>query len=286
MDKVNLSVLIPTHNEEKNIKYALDTVKWADEVFIIDSFSTDRTLEIVKEYPNVKVFQHKFENYSAQKNWALDNLPWSNARLFILDADERITPELKEEILEIIANPKTKENGFYVNRRVIFLGRWLRHCGWYPSWNLRLFRRGRARYEDRAVGEHMLVDGKTGYLKNDIIHENHKGLFDWIEKHNRYSSFEAKELYQLLYSKKETGLKSSFFGKHLERKRAFRERIWPRLPLPLLPLLRFFQMYFLQLGFLDGYQGFVFCSLEAIYEFQIAIKLRELKDVRHSRRCN
>ncbi len=277
MDKANLSVLIPTFNEEKNIRYALGSVNWAAEVFIIDSFGGDQTLEIAKEYSNVKIFQHKFENHAIQKNWAIDNLPFSKEWIFILDADEQIMPELKEEISKITNNSNTAEIGFYVDRRFIFLGKWLKHCGWYPSWNLRLFRKGRAYYENRSVNEHMIVDGKIGYLRNDMIHENHKGLFDWIEKHNRYSSLEAKEIYRFLHNKEETGLNSSFLGSPVERKRAFRERIMPKLPIFLIPLLRFFQMYFLRLGILDGYAGFVFCVLQAIQEFNTSIKLKELE---------
>jgi len=274
---MNVSFLIPTLNEEKNIRCALDSVNWTAEVFIIDSFSQDKTLEIAQEYPNVKVYQHKFENYAAQKNWALDNLPFLKEWIFILDADERITPELKEEIIKITNDKNIKENGFYVNRRFIFLGRWIKHCGWYPSWNSRLFRKGKAHYEERAVNEHMIIEGEVGYLKNDMLHENHKGIFDWLEKHNRYSSLEAKEIYGVLHNKKETGLKSSFSGNSVERKRAFRERIMPKLPIFLIPLLRFSQMYFLRLGILDGYAGFVFCILQAIQEFHTSIKLKELE---------
>lgn len=277
MRNFNVSFLVITFNEEKNIGHALDGIDWADEVFVIDDSSRDKTLDIIKEYPNVSVFQHKFENYAAQKNWALDHLPWSNEWVFILDADEQITPELEEEIIKIINRPQTKECGFFVNRRFIFLGKWIKHCGWYPSWNLRLFRKGKARYEDRTVNEHMIVDGEVGYLKNNMIHENHKGLFDWIEKHNRYSSLEAKEVYGFSHKRKETGLSPSFLGNPVERKRAFRERVMPKLPIFLIPLLRFSQMYFLRLGILDGYTGFIFCTLQAIQEFNTSIKLKELK---------
>lgn len=281
MNKINVSFLVPIFNEEKNIRYALNSIDWADEVFVIDSFSQDKTLDIVKEYPNVRVFQHKFENYAAQKNWALDNLPFSREWIFILDADESIIPSLKEEIIQIVNNHEIKENGFYVDRRFIFLGRWIKHCGWYPSWNLRLFRSGKARYEDRTVNEHMIIDGEIGYLKNDMLHDNHKGLFDWIEKHNKYSSWEAKELHESLCDKKKTGLRSSFFGSQVERKRMVRERILPKIHPPLIPLLRFFHMYFFKLGFLDGMSGFIFSVLQSVHEFHIAIKLKELKNSRN-----
>lgn len=270
MNKTKVSFLIPTFNEERNIKCTLDSVNWADEVFIIDSFSTDRCLEIAKKYPNVKIYQHKFENYANQKNWALDNLPFSNEWVFILDADERITSELRDEIKNIVQTPNNKTNGYYANRRFIFLGKWIKHCGWYPSWNLRLFKQGKARYEKRTVNEHMIVDGSVGFLKNDMIHENHKGIKDWIAKHNRYSTFEAQEN----YFKKKSKSSGRLFGDVMERRRFLKNLFYK---LPFRPFLRFFYMYFLKLGFLDGSMGFIYCVLKAIQEFHINVKLKEVK---------
>lgn len=271
--KINVSVLIPTLNEEKNISHAVESVQWADEIFIIDAFSADKTLEIARTYPNVQTFQHKWENYSQQKNWALDNLPFSNEWIFILDADERVAPELRDEIIKVVNNPYTEESGFYVNRRFIFLGKWIKHCGWYPSWNLRLFRRGRARYEDRAVNEHMICEEPIRYLKHDMIHENFQNLEDWLAKHNRYSTLEAKEF---LRQSRQTGLKASLFSKgSVERKRAIREKIVNYLPFR--PLFLFVYLYIFRLGFLDGKIGFYFCCLRAIQQFHIDLKIKELR---------
>lgn len=271
MKLIPISILIPTLNEEKNIRYALESVKWASEIFVVDSFSIDKTEEICKEYLNVKFIQHKFEGYAKQKNWALDNLPWSNEWIFILDADEQITPELKEELVSIINNPQNDIECWYVNRRFIFLGKWIKHCGWYPSWNLRFFKKGKARYEDRAVDEHMIASGKVGYLKSDMIHEDHKGISAWIAKHNKYSTLEAEEQMK----KRETGFRTKFFGAGpVEKKRVLKNLFYK---LPCRPILRFLYMYFYKLGFLDGYAGFVFCVLRAFQEFYINIKIKELK---------
>ncbi|MBZ9572236.1 glycosyltransferase family 2 protein [Patescibacteria group bacterium] len=271
MKQVNLSILIPTFNEKKNIKYALESVRWANEIFIVDSFSTDETLEIAKTYPNIKIFQHPFENYSKQKNWALDNLPFSNDWIFILDADEQITSQLKQEIIEKVSKKNNNIRGYYVNRRFIFLGKWIRHCGWYPSWNIRLFKKGKARYEERTVNEHMIVQGVVGYLKNDMIHENHKDLADWLRKHNRYSTLEAEEFFKT----KKTSLKPSFLGEPVERKRAFKEKFWYKIPFR--PFVLFIYLYFIKLGFLDGRVGFIFSCLRAIQQFHIDLKIKELK---------
>lgn len=269
----NISILIPTFNEEKNIRHALESVKWSDDVFVVDSFSTDKTKEIAESYPNVKkVHQRAFDNYSKNKNWALDNFGFSNEWIFILDADEQVTPELKKEILEIANNQETEQAGFYVNRKFIFLGKWIKRCGWYPSWNLRFFRNGRARYEERSVNEHMVVNGKTGYLKNDMLHQDHKGIHAWLEKHNRYSLLEAQEFLK----KQETGLKVSFFGDSVQKKRFLKEKVLAKLPFK--PFLVFLYLYFLRLGILDGKVGFEFCVLRAMYQFQIDLKVKELKN--------
>jgi len=278
MLKINISILIPAYNEELNIRSAIESVKWADDIFVVDSFSSDKTLEIAKKYPNVKTLQHKFENYSKQKNWALDNLPIESEWVFILDADERITENLKKEILETISRPEDFV-AFYINRRFIFLGKWIKHCGWYPSWNLRLFKKGKARYEERSVNEHMISYGKTGYLKNDMLHENLRPLADWLEKHNKYSTLEAEEF----LNRKETGLLQSFFSKdQVSRKRAVKEKIFYKLPFK--PFFLFLYLYIFRLGFLDGRVGFVFCCLRAIQQFNIDVKIKELIIKKHVRK--
>src|SRR4030043_1957706 len=169
-DKTPLSVIILTYNEEKNIEDCFKSVyNWAAEIFIVDSFSTDITLDIAKKYTD-KIYQNKFESYSKQRNWALDNLIFSNDWVFFLDADEKPSDELKNEIKNILPKVQSEINGFYIKRRFIFMGRWIKHGGYYPTWLLRLFKYKAARCQERKVDEHFIVRGKTMRLKHDIIH--------------------------------------------------------------------------------------------------------------------
>lgn len=265
-----ISVLIQAKNEEKNIGHALESCRWAREIFVVDNFSTDATVEIVRAYTNTQLTQRDFDGYAAQKNWALSSLPISGDWVLILDADETVPDPLASELQTIARNPDAPEC-WYVNRRFIFLGKWIKHCGWYPSWNLRFFKKGFARYEERAVDEHMIASGRISYLKHDLIHDDHRGLEQWIAKHNQYSSLEAHER----VSGRES-LPASLRSKNpVGRKRAMKN-VFYRLPGR--PLIRFVAMYFFQFGFLDGYPGFVFCVLRAIQEFHISIKIKEMRN--------
>jgi glycosyltransferase involved in cell wall biosynthesis len=271
-------VLIPTFNEEVNLPDCLASVcGWAEDVWVVDSFSTDRTVEIARE-AGVNVVQHPFEGYAQQKNWALESLPFRGEWVLILDADERVSPELAAEISGIVAADGNGYDGFYLNRKLIFYGKWIRHCGWYPSWNLRLFRRGHGRYEQREVHEHLLLDGKAGYCRYDLIHEDLRDMSFWIAKHNRYSSQEACELDRVRRGVSTAGLQASFFKGSLERKRFIKERIWPRLPIR--AFLSFFYWYFFRLGFLDGKHGFLFCQMHAVFEQFTTAKLWEFEHLK------
>lgn len=274
-DKASIAVMIPTKNEEANIGFALASVReWAQQVFVLDSGSTDRTEAIAREHGATFVF-HGWEGYARQKNWGLDNLGIDAKWVFILDADEVITPELRDELIKVAREDSCPENGFYINRFFIFLGKRIRHCGFYPSWNLRFFRRGKARYEDREVHEHMTVDGKVGYLKHDMEHNDRRGLADYIAKHNRYSTLEAGEMFKIERGLAEGTIKYRFWGGPIERRRWIKHKLWPRLPARW--LVRFFFMYILRLGFLDGVTGFHFCLFMSAYEHQISLKLKELR---------
>jgi glycosyltransferase involved in cell wall biosynthesis len=267
--------MIPTRNEEANLPFALASVKdWAAQVFVLDSGSTDATQRIAEENGAAFVF-HAWEGYARQKNWGLDNLPITAPWVFILDADEVITPELRDDLTRVATEDRAGENGFYVNRFFIFLGKRIRHCGFYPSWNLRFFRRGRARYEERDVHEHMVVDGQVGYLGHDMEHNDRRGLADYIAKHNRYSTLEAGEMYKVERGLAEGKIEASFWGSPVERRRWVKHKLWPRLPARW--LVRFLFMYVLRLGFLDGATGFHFCLFMAGYEHHISLKLKELR---------
>ncbi len=266
-----VSILVPTLNEEKNLPTCLASCIWAEQVVVLDSFSGDRTEEIARSH-GAEFVQHQFENYSAQKNWALDNVRWRNPWIFVLDADERFTPELIEEIRRVVAAPEASD-GYYVNRRFIFLGKWIKHCGWYPNWNLRLFKRGRARYDGRVVHEHMVVDGSVAYLEHDIVHEDLKGLQAFLERHNRYSSLEAAT--RLNPQRDRPTLAQLRHPIYL--KRFLRQWVWPHLPAK--PAVVFAYMYGLRGGFLDGWAGAVFSLLQAQQELHVQLKMAELRSV-------
>lgn len=276
-ERVPVSVLVPTLNEEVNLPGCLESVTWADQVFVVDSFSTDRTLETARAH-GAEVVQHTFENYSRQKNWALDTLPFRHGWVFIVDADERARPELRDEICEIVCGGTGGDRpcGYYVNRRLLFLGKWIRHAGWYPSWNLRLFEREAGRYDDREVHEHVVLDGRVGYLRGELLHDDQRGLEAFVARHNRYSTLEARaRLKALRMDPDRAKLPARWLGTPVERKRLLRERVWPRVPLKPLVLLAY--MYLVRQGFLDGQQGLWFCLFHAYQEMMVGMKMDELR---------
>ncbi|NJN01614.1 MAG: glycosyltransferase family 2 protein [Leptolyngbyaceae cyanobacterium RM1_1_2] len=282
--KIPVSVLIPAKNEEANLPACLESVARADEIFVVDSQSSDRSIEIV-ENAGAKLVQFHFNGrWPKKKNWSLENLSFRNDWVLIVDCDERIPPELWDEIA--VAIQASDNNGYYINRQVYFLGKWIRHGGKYPDWNLRLFRHRLGRYEnlhtedilntgDNEVHEHVIVPGTIGYLKNDMLHIDFRDLYQWLARHNRYSNWEARVYYNLLTGMGEDGtIGANLFGDSVQRKR-FLKKIWVRLPFR--PLLRFVLFYFVQLGFLDGKAGYIYARLLSQYEYQISVKLYELR---------
>jgi len=268
-----VDVLIQTHNEEINLPSALKSVMgWANKVFVVDSGSTDGTIGIAEQM-GAQVVHHDWEGYAGQKNWAISNLPWESDWILIVDADEAATPQLRREIDEVVAKPseRVRESGFYINRMFIFMGREIRHCGYYPSWNLRLFKRGRAKYEDRLVHEHMLVDGPTAHLKGLLTHEDRRGLEHFIAKHNRYSTLEAQEIYSSRVPWPGT---RRFLRDRMARRRFLKTRVLPKLPVPW--MWKFLYMYIFLEGFLDRSAGWNLCLFIATYEYFINVKYKEL----------
>lgn len=273
--KAPISVLVPAFNEEIHLEQCIRSVAgWTSEIYVLDSFSTDRTAEIA-ERMGAKCLQHRFEGYARQKNWALENLPFANEWVLILDADERVSLELRDEICAMLAHGGCECDGYYLNRRVMFYGKWIRHCGWYPSWNLRLFKHARGRYEDRPVDEHVILQGKVGHCKNDLIHEDLRDMESWIAKHNRYSTLSAETYTRMQESGSTGGLEPRFFGNQAERKRFIKEKIWLRLPGR--AFLYFLYLYIFRLGFLDGRHGLRFCVMRGIFEHFNTVKLWELQ---------
>ncbi|MEM8779306.1 MAG: glycosyltransferase family 2 protein [Cyanobacteria bacterium P01_G01_bin.49] len=282
--KVPISVLIPAKNEQLNLPACLESVARADEIFVVDSQSSDRSAEISQQYGANVVLFHFNGRWPKKKNWSLENLSFRNDWVLIVDCDERITPELWDEIE--VAIQDSNYNGYYLNRKVFFLGKWIRYGGKYPDWNLRLFRHSCGRYEnlntedipntgDNEVHEHVILKGNVGYLKEDMLHIDFRDVFHWLERHNRYSNWEARVYYNILTGKNNNEtIEANLFGDAVQRKR-FLKKIWVRLPFK--PLLRFVLFYFIRLGFLDGQAGYIYGRLLSQYEYQIGIKLYELR---------
>jgi glycosyltransferase involved in cell wall biosynthesis len=250
---------------------------------VIDSQSRVRTSEIAEAY-GINLVQFYFTGtWPKNTNWSLDNLPFRNEWVLIVDCDERITPALWDEIAERIQNPRF--NGYYLNRKVFFLGKWIRHGGKYPDWNLRLFKHQKGRYEnlnteairntgDNEVHEHVILEGEVGYLKEDMLHIDFRDIYEWLARHNRYSNWEAKVYFNLLKgTDSDSTIGANLFGDAVQRKR-FLKKVWVRLPMR--PLLRFILFYIIRLGFLDGRAGYIYARLLSQYEFQIGVKLYEL----------
>jgi glycosyltransferase involved in cell wall biosynthesis len=275
-ETIPVSVLIPTKNEEKNIAECLQSVLWASEIIVFDSFSDDKTLEIARQM-GAKIVQREFDNFSAHKNWAIDNIDFKHEWILIVDADERITEELTKEIKTLFQN-NLKLNGYYIARQNWFAGKWIRHGGWYPDWHCRLLRIGYARYESRIVHEHILLEGQAGFLKNPLIHYDYKGIERYFDRHNTYSSMEAVEIYRTLQlpATQSNQLIPSLFSKSPARRRFLKNIAYRYLPAR--PLFKFFWMYIFKLGFLDGFIGFRYCLLHTFYDYQISLKLEELKN--------
>jgi glycosyltransferase involved in cell wall biosynthesis len=240
-----ISLIVTTLNEEENLGRCLDSALGVGEVIVVDSMSTDTTLRIAGEY-GARVFTREFVSNADQKNWAMEKatLEW----ILILDADEFLSARLRDEIAEVIVS--ARENGFWLYRRNSFFGTTVRHCGWDRDKVLRLFRRGRGRYPERAVHESLELEGEAGRLYEKLDHIPYRDLDDYMDRLKNYSRKGALEL---------------------------RRKGRPWFPgLILRPSARFLRMYFLQLGFLDGYTGLTLCSLAATSVFFKYVWLREL----------
>jgi glycosyltransferase involved in cell wall biosynthesis len=276
--RVPLSVIVPIKNEAVNLPRCLASVQWADEVFVVDSQSTDGSAEIA-ERSGARVVQFDFNGtWPKKKNWALENLPFRNEWVFILDADEVLPPQAADEFSNAIANAG-ETAGYWINRHFMFMGRWLRHS-YYPNWNLRLFRHSLGRYEkltdaatnsgDNEVHEHVIVRGPTGRLRCEMDHYAFPSVDVFVEKHNRYSNWEAR----VAVDRHLAGSAAELRSGTVERRRRLK-LLSQRLPFR--PLLRFLYIYIWQKGFLDGREGYYFARLHAVYEFLSVAKTFELK---------
>ncbi len=248
-----LSVAVVTLNEEERLRPCLESVVWADELVVVDAGSSDKTVAIAREFTDRVLFR-PWDGYGSQKNFALAQCggDW----ILALDADERVPEALRAEIdRTLAAGPAAR--GFHLPRRNVFQGRWVRHGGLYPDWQLRLFRRGAGRFVERAVHEAVRVDGPTGRLRTALVHESYRSLADAVARLNRYSDLAAAEL-------------------------ARQGRGGSVADLLLRPLGRFAGMYLVRAGFLDGWRGLVLAALYAHYVFLRAAKVRELRGARRA----
>ena len=243
-----VSVVIITFNEEKNVRAALESAKWADEVVVVDSFSTDSTPAICREYTE-SVYREKWRGFSRQKDYAVRQA--KNDWVFVLDADERFTPELIEEV-KALARGEPEKAGYYCPRRNHFGGREIRYGGWYPDYSIRFFDRRKGRFGDRAVHEAVELDGEAGRLKNPMLHFTYSGVSDYLARMDKYSTLAAGELLKKGRKAKASDL-------------LFR------------PPFTFFKMFVMKQGFRDGFHGLMLAALYAFYTFTKYAKLREMR---------
>ncbi len=242
-----LSVIILTRNEERHIADCLRSVDWADEVIVLDSLSEDRTVEIARSMGAI-IHQRPFLNYADQRNAALDLV--DNDWVFFIDADERATPELAAEVRRVIAEEKMA--GWWVPRRNYIFGKWIRHAGWYPDYQLRLLLRGLARYDQaREVHELVILEGETGYLKNTLLHYNYDTLAEFMARQDVYTDYEAKILY-------DQGIRPKWRNFILQPLRELKRR------------------YISLEGYKDGFHGLLLSLLMAYYNFVMYCRLRQL----------
>ena len=249
MSMATLSVVTIAFNEERNIVECLESVRWANELLVVDSGSLDNTVNLAKQFP-AKVMQVQWRGYGATKNHALQHA--TGDWILWLDADERVTPELSAEIQQCIKEDNGSVAGYSIARRAYFLGKWMRHCGWYPSRVTRLFRRAKGRFSETKVHEQLILDGATSSLNNDLLHYTDPDLHHYFQKFNRYTSLAAEDL-------QATGKQFSLAD------------------LIVRPPFVFFKMFVLRLGFLDGLHGFILSVVSMAYVFTKYAKLWELQ---------
>jgi glycosyltransferase involved in cell wall biosynthesis len=267
---LDLSVIILTYNEEQDIAKCLQSLAWCNDIHVLDSGSTDNTIFIAEEY-GAKIQYNKFESFGKQRNYALKYCDVKNDWVLFLDADEIATPDFVVAIKKAIVEADDDTAGFYCCWKMILEGRWLKHCDNYPKWQFRLLKKGKATFTDFGHGQKEgTVFGEIKYIKEPYLHYGFsKGWIHWIDRHNRYSTLEALERIK----------NRPTFKQLCSRHKSIRNialKSW-LIKIPGWPLIRFSQAYILNLGFLEGIPGFIYCINIAYYEFLIKIKIREIK---------
>lgn len=268
---MGLSVLILTLNEELNLPRCLQSVSWSDDVVVLDSYSTDRTVEIARA-AGARVLHRKFDNWSCHQNWAVRHIEFKHPWVYYSDADECVTPELAGELLSIAGNGAGGPVAYRVRFKNIFMGRWIRHSSLYPTWVLRFFRPDRVHWE-RLVNPVAVVNGPEGRLRGHFEHYSfNKGLAEWFAKHNLYSSDEAQELIRTVAGAMDW---QGLISQDPARRRKAMKSLAYRMPLR--PALVFGYLYFFRLGLLDGAPGLTYCRLRAMFEYMVDLKVKELR---------
>ena len=272
-NKYQISVIILTYNSEATIKKTVESaLQISDDVHIVDSYSSDSTINILSQY-KFNVVQHEFENYSSQRNWAINNLQIKYEWQLHLDADERLSEELIKEIYNLENLVESNVDGYYIPRLVYFMGKPIRHGGMFPIWHLRLFKSGLGVCESRLYDQHFYVNGKTKKLKYWMIDDQRMSISEWVSRHNRWADAEAAEL--TLPSGKDV-IQGKIFGNPVEKKRSVK-KYYEKMPLFIRPFLFFIYRYFLKLGFLDGKEGLIFYVLQTFwFRFLVDVKIYEL----------
>ena len=265
-----ISVLILTLNEEANLPRCLDALDWADDVLVVDSFSTDRTVEVA-EARGARVLQRRFDDFAGQRNFGLSEGGLKHDWVLHLDADEVVLPELHDEMFRVIEDER--KDAYRVPSKMMLHGQWLRHAGMYPTYQVRLGRREALQFEQVGHGQReTLPPERLGTLEHALIHYSFsKGLEDWFEKHNRYSTVEAR----LALEEAAAGDMdwAGLVATDGTRRRRALKKLAPRLPFR--PTLRFIYMYVLRRGFLDGAAGYTYCRLLSMYEAMTVMKIKE-----------
>ncbi|PTQ89774.1 glycosyltransferase family 2 protein [Agitococcus lubricus] len=273
---MSISILVLTKNEEKDLPGCLESVKWSDDIHVYDSLSTDKTEEIALSY-GATVTKRPFDNWAAHQNWGLANIAFKYDWVFYIDADERMTPELVAEVQAIVKNP-ADNIAFRIQRRDFFMNTWLKHVQTSPFY-MRLFRPEKMRYE-RLVNPISIADGNVGQLTSYLDHfPFSKGVTHWIDRHNSYSTFEAKQICDNAANKAPFSVAKAFTASDFHERRFHQKELFYRLPMR--PLIKFLLLYIAKRGFLDGRAGFTYACLQAIYEYFIVLKTRETKASRN-----
>jgi glycosyltransferase involved in cell wall biosynthesis len=269
---VSISVLILTLNEEANLRACLESVKWSDDIVVLDSGSTDRTINIAEQY-GARVIIRPFDNELNQRIFSLRDISFKHPWVYNPDADEITTCELRDEMLHVVTDKQRLEMAYRVRFKTIYMGRWLKHSSLYPTWVMRLFRHGKISFK-RTTNLQYICNGPEGRLQGHFMHLSfNKGFDAWFYKHNIYSHFEAQEAFEFLRAGTTDWSGVFKHGDPVRRRRALKELSFR---LPFRPLLRFCYMFVLKKGFLDGYCGFAYCMLLSIYEYMIVLKMKEL----------